>query len=208
MSWFGADPGGMRNNEPCFGVAWLRIDGTFETDTTDCAYEAMKWMMRRLEPPGAVGIDCPLWWSSCKSAARQIDVVLRRKYRHRIGQSVQSINSLRGAVLVQGVMLASLVRQQFPNMPITETHPKALLKAKHLEAQGRSHIASDFGFYGAEPKSDDRVDALVSAAVARNGSTNLWKTDLAELPRRAEEMDPQHTFFGPVNYLWFEKVSE
>ena len=82
------------------------------------------------------------------------------------------------------------------------------LKAKHLEAQGWSHIASDFGFYGAEPKSADRVDALVSAAVARNGSTNLWKNDLAELPRRAEEMDPQHTFFGPVNYYWFEKVSE
>jgi hypothetical protein len=42
MSWFGADPGGIRNGEPCFGLAWLRIDGTFETDTTDCAYEAMK----------------------------------------------------------------------------------------------------------------------------------------------------------------------
>ena len=105
-------------------------------------------------------------------------------------------------------MLASLVRQQFPRMPITETHPKALLKAKHLKAQGWSHIASDFGLYGAEPKSADRVDALVSAAVARNGSTNLWKIDLAELPRRAEEMDPRRTFFGSVNYYWFENVSE
>jgi len=93
-------------------------------------------------------------------------------------------------------------------MPFTETHPKALLKAKHLEAQSWSHIASDFGFYGAEPKSADRIDALISAAVARNGSTNLWKTDLAELPRRGEEMDPRSTFFGPVNYFWFEKVSE
>jgi hypothetical protein len=109
---------------------------------------------------------------------------------------------------VQGVMLAALVRQRYPKMPITETHPKALINAKHLEAQGWSHIASDFGFYGAELKSADRVDALVSAAVARNGSTNLWKTDLAELPRRIEEMDPSRTFFGPVNYYWFEKVSQ
>jgi hypothetical protein len=94
-------------------------------------------------------------------AERQVDVVLRRKYRHRIGHSVQSINSLRGAALVQGVMLAALVRQRYPKRPITETHPKALPKAKHLEAQGWPHIASDFGFYGAEPKSADRVDALV-----------------------------------------------
>jgi hypothetical protein len=40
---------------------------------------------------------------------------------------------------VQGEMLAALVRQRYPKMPITETHPKALINAKHLEAQGWSH---------------------------------------------------------------------
>jgi hypothetical protein len=50
---------------------------------------------------------------------------------------------------VQGLILAALVRQRYPKMPITETHPKALTNAKHLEAQGWSHIASGFGFYGA-----------------------------------------------------------
>ena len=52
------------------------------------------------------------------------------------------------------------------------------------------------------------VSMLSDQQPLRNGSTNLWKIDLAELPRRAEEMDPQRTFFGSVNYYWFEKVSE
>jgi len=110
MSWFGADPGGMRKRKPCFGVALLRDDGSFETSNTDCAYNANKWLFEKSTKPNAIGIDCPLWWSSWKSAERQVDVLLRKKYRDRIGQSVMPINSLRGAVLIQGVMLASLIR--------------------------------------------------------------------------------------------------
>ena len=37
MNWFGAEPGGIRKRKDCFGVAWLREDGTFETTATDCA---------------------------------------------------------------------------------------------------------------------------------------------------------------------------
>jgi hypothetical protein len=40
MDWFGADPGGTPNDKPCFGVAWLRKNGMFETASTDSAHSA------------------------------------------------------------------------------------------------------------------------------------------------------------------------
>jgi hypothetical protein len=57
MSWFGADPGGVRKRKSCFGVALLRDDGSFETNNTDCAYNAMNWWLERSGKPNAIGID-------------------------------------------------------------------------------------------------------------------------------------------------------
>jgi len=126
MDWFGASPGGSRNGKPCFGVAWLRKNGSFETSSTDCAHSALRWIQKRSVGPSAMGIDCPLWWSSSKSGERQVDLLLRRKYRdHNIGQSVRTSNSLPGSVLVQGMMLASEARKQWKEIKITETHPRA-----------------------------------------------------------------------------------
>jgi hypothetical protein len=208
MHWFGADPGGIRKRLRCFGVALLREDGTFETCATDCAHNAFRWLTEHTNAPTAIGIDCPLWWSAWKSAERQVDVLLRRKYRDRIGQSVQSINSLRGAALVQGIMLGYAVRARFPDVHITETHPKALLKAMHLSRATWSEIANTFKLEGSQPETPDQLDALLSAAVARNGSTGLWKDDLTKLARGMGEMDPRLTFFGPVNYFWFEPIAD
>src|SRR6516164_3818247 len=107
MDWFGADPGGTRNGKPCFGVAWLQKNGMFETASTDCAHTALRWIQKHSVVPLAIGIDSPLWWSSSNSGERQVDVLLRKKYRDNIGQSGrQNINALPGAVLVQGMMLA------------------------------------------------------------------------------------------------------
>ena len=66
MDWFNADPGGTRNWKPCFGVAWLRKNGMFETTSTDCAHTALRWIQKHSVEPLAIGIDCPLWWSSLK----------------------------------------------------------------------------------------------------------------------------------------------
>jgi hypothetical protein len=56
------------------------------------------------------------------------------------GQSgtVSHVNSLRGACLVQGVLIARLSRERWPEVPITESHPKALLR---LSAQAREFAA-------------------------------------------------------------------
>jgi predicted nuclease with RNAse H fold len=207
MDWFGADPGGTRKGKPCFGVAWLRKNGSFETSATDCAHSALRWIQKHSVVPLAIGIDCPLWWSSMKSGERQVDVLLRRKYRdHGIGSSVQALNSLPGAVLVQGMMLAGEARKHWKDVKITETHPRALLKAMHLTTEPWSTIAGKFDLDGPEPETRDQWDALLSAAVARNGYKHLWTVDLTDLPRGEGEMDPQHTFFGRVNYYWFERI--
>jgi len=207
MDWFGADPGGTRNGKPCFGVAWLGKNGTFETSATDCAHSAFRWIQKHSVVPLALGIDCPLWWSSSKSGERQVEVILRRRYRDNIGQSVQSLNSLSGAVLVQGMMLACEARKHWKEVKITETHPSALLKAMHLDKEPWSTIAGKFDLDGPEPETRDQWDALLSAAVARNGQKHRWKVDLTELPRGDGEMDPRHTFFGEANYYWFEPVA-
>lgn len=179
----------------------------FETSATDCAHSAMRWIQKHSVTPLAIGIDCPLWWSSSRGGERQVDVLLRQKYRGRIGQSVQSLNSLQGAILVQGTLLACEARKHWKDVKITETHPRALRKAMHLNTEPWSTIAQKFDLDGPEPETPDQLDALLSAAVARNGYKHSWTVDLAELPRGECEMDPQHTFFGKVNYYWFERIS-
>ena len=208
MDWFGVAPGGSRNGKALFGVAWLRKNGSFETSATDCGHSALRWIQKRSVVPSAIGIDCPLWWSSSKSGQRQVDLVLRKKYRDQdISQSVQASNNLPGAVLVQAFMLASEARKRWKDIKITETHPRALLKAMDLNKEPWSAIAGKFDLDGPEPETAEQFDALLSAAIARNGYKHAWTTDLTDLPRGDTEMDPQHSFFGKVNYYWFERIT-
>lgn len=77
----------------------------------------------------AAGIDSPLFWIG--NGDRRVDQIVRTKI-HALGArniwgTVQSVNSLRGACLAQGILAAWLLRSRFPNIRITESHPKALL---------------------------------------------------------------------------------
>jgi predicted nuclease with RNAse H fold len=124
MTWFGADPGGIDN----FGVAALHADGSFDTWGRSSVDEAVEL----IDAPEAIGIDCPMWWTSAVGRGRHVDAWLRQTHGLHPG-TVQSVNSLRGAVVVQGIMLAMRLRERHPNLPITETHPKALLVALELD---------------------------------------------------------------------------
>ncbi len=75
------------------------------------------------------GIDAPLFWS--EAGGRDVDILVRSAIKqlgapHPEG-TVQHINSLRGACLLQGVMTARLLQKQHPDIALTESHPKALL---------------------------------------------------------------------------------
>jgi hypothetical protein len=210
MAWFGADPGG----ENAFGVALLHPDGSFESVVVSCADDAMKWLCRKAVTILAAGIDAPLWWSSGNSGDRAADQYLREQ--HNIsGSTVQAANSLRGAVLIQGALLAMGLRKQSPNLPITEAHPKALLKAlwPDLSKSGPpwEKIAKRFQLEGSEPDDDERKDkrdALLAVVAAREGSTGQWTRDLALCERLTGEQRPADVPWGPVHYWWPETVTK
>lgn len=81
--------------------------------------------------PIAVGIDAPLIWS--ESGDRHCDrlvrgLVLRKTAAtgKRGSSTVSHVNSLRGACLVQGILIAAFSGTKWPSARITEAHPKAL----------------------------------------------------------------------------------
>ena len=53
--------------------------------------------------------------------------------------TVQQLNSLRGAALVQGLVAAMLLSQRVHGLPITETHPKAVLWLLRIASLARGH---------------------------------------------------------------------
>jgi hypothetical protein len=199
MIWFGADPGGV----DAFGVALLRDDGTFDTETLSCAEDAVRWLRDRQVAVTAAGIDAPLWWSSEKGSDRRADRTLHETR----ARPIQKANSLRGAALVQGVILAIRLREHSLARQITEVHPKALLRTLSLSGGDKDEqwrkMAGKFGLTDERPEEDEdhKRDALLAAIAAREGSTGVWTRDLA-LDRSSYEQDPASLPWGPVSYWW------
>lgn len=123
----GADPGGKGS----FGLAFPDASGELKCSTVSSAEEAAERIVSAGEPL-SMGIDAPMWWSASESGWRKADCRLRERYPAASG-SVLSVNSLRGAALAGGMMLATRVRESFPAVSITESHPKVLLSALDLD---------------------------------------------------------------------------
>ena len=195
-AWVGADPGG----EGCFGIAILTEDGQSLTSSVSCADEAIGFIRTRLDgAPAGVGVDAPLWWSSGRSGDRCADQWLRRRYRLSGGE-VQAANSLRGAALTQGAMFVQRIREIYPAVPVTESHPKALLK---VVAQGEWVTLIDLFSLRCSPPNHNERDALIAAVAAREGFQGRWSHDLS-VDRHPGEQDPRSYWLGPVHYYWPE----
>jgi len=194
--WIGADPGGIGN----FGAAILNTDGSTQTFCVDSADDAIKVITEHVKSmPAGVGVDAPLWWSSGRSGERQADRWIRAKYNLPGGQ-VQTLNSLRGAALIQGIMFVQRLRQLYPEVRVTETHPKAVRTALRVPAwddfSARYAVAGEIG-------SQHEFDAITSAVAAREGFDGRWKHDLS-LNRTASEQDPKQFWLAPIHYFWPE----
>ena len=128
--YLGFDPGGIKS----FGWAVLLIDPNggvhaLKTGVVSSAPDAIDAASSGLiGTPEAVGIDAPLFW--VENGDRRADAAIRRRVVVAGGQSgtVSSVNSLRGACVVQGILAARLVGALWGSVLITETHPKALLR--------------------------------------------------------------------------------
>ena len=143
--------------------------------------EAVKAVTAMGKPLG-LGIDAPMWWSAGEGGGRRADARLRERYGIS-GGTVQSGNSLQGAALIGGALLASRLREAFPGLRITESHPKALLLALRLDGvqfAARYGIQTNWG-------NEHERDAAIAAVCAREGFEGRWPTDLAKQRDRSEQ---------------------
>lgn len=195
--WVGADPGGING----FGVAVVEESGSTRCKTVSSVDEAVKWIEGSGTPLG-IGIDAPMWWSAVRGGGRRADARLRDAYGIPSG-TVQSVNSLRGAALIGGALLASRMREAFPRIRITESHPKALLLALSMDGAA---FASFFGIQDAWGNDEHQRDAAIAAVCAREGFCGRWPVDLAD-DRDGREQDPKSYWLAPVSYFWHEWIA-
>ena len=156
--WLGVDPSGEGN----FGVAILFSDRRLHSSSVSSAAEAVDLVVRANCSPVAIGVDAPLEWSAGKGGGRTADAWISRTYLISSG-TVQSVNSLRGAALAQGAITVELLRRHYPDLGVTESHLKALLKALGLE-----DYRDLFQSWGseAEGRTEHECDAVICAVAA------------------------------------------
>lgn len=147
-TFFGIDPGGKGN----FGWCVIEVDEMgskierLSSGTKSSIGEVLSELARATHriPLGA-GIDAPLFWRL--NGERKADQEIRKAVNRAGGHpaTVGHINSLRGACLVQGVLAAISLAKLWPEIQITESHPKALLVVKpdSLALFNRINFGSD-----------------------------------------------------------------
>ena len=192
MKLVGFDPGGKK----AFG--WCVV--TFDRASTSCvggiasdaeeAFTAVTDVLKE-EPPAAVGIDAPLFWVS--SEDRRADSEVRKLVRAAGGHNgtVAHVNSLRGACLAQGILIARKVAGSWPDAAISEAHPKALLKV----CEAARKFAENPDLSGVVDHMRDAALAAFAADAMANPSDG-WH-DLA-----LHESSPFFPAGAPVHY-WF-----
>ena len=195
--WAGADPGGIG----AFGVAVVDESGATRCATVSSVSEAATWVRAQGKPLG-IGIDAPMWWSAGPGGGRVADHRLRKAYPRIHSGTVQSVNSLRGAALAGGALLASWMREQDPGLRITEAYPKALLLA--LDMDGAT-FAERFGIRNVWGDEEHQRDAAIAAVRAREGFQGNWPLDLADHRERLEQ-NPKSYWLAPVSYWWPQQI--
>ena len=168
----GFDPGG----EGRFGWSICSVEDDelqrpLEMGLADDAEDALDQVKKTINSSGlsgrahvlAAGIDAPLFWG--RRGKREVDDVLRRALRDGMfptpSGTVQQVNSLRGACLVQGVLLARYLSDWNPGLPTTEAHPKALLHL--LRDSGRNDMTNLARLIEGPQRSEHERDATLSA---------------------------------------------
>lgn len=195
MHFVGFDPGG----EKAFGWAVLSATGPnlslVASGTCTGARTALSAAQAATSiAPVAFGTDAPLFWVD--AGDRKADETVRKMVCAAGGKSgtVNHVNSLRGACLVQGVLVTRLAAELWPRAAITEAHPKALLAASQVARDFATHIIRTLS-------TEHERDAALAAYAAFSFVTqaNDWH-DLA-----AKEQNPFFPGGKRVAY-WFPKL--
>ena len=156
----GFDPGGKSGNKFGWCVAEFRPWRVIAANGASCADDAFCRASQAVETHGgrlvAAGIDAPLTWAR-NGGQRKAD-----KHVQQWG-TASGVNSLWGACLVQGFLLAKVLEEKHPKCLITETNPKALL---NCVSAAREALEGAWK----EGESEDVRDAIVSAWAAAQAS--------------------------------------
>lgn len=202
----GYDPGGNGKH----GVACAAIqDGNILNVTTSTfpAVEDVIALILNSKTPLGIGVDTLTCWATGASGWRPADRWLRKRYDC-LRNSVAAPNSLYGSMCVSGMALLVVVRQAFPQLFVTETHPKVLYYELHRERydyNGPKKALMDKSLsqlLGVEvaPRNDHEWDAAVSTLPVLRGLDGSWPRNLHALP-----MDCDGRLISPCGktaYVW------
>lgn len=160
----------------------------------------------------AAGIDTITEWNGGRSGWRPADHWLRETYPD-VKKSVVALNSIYGAMAVNGASFLTLLRPRFHSdgTMITEAHPKvcyfAITGIVHAWPKRREDMTEwllrELGIESPESGfgvNDHSFDAGVSILGALRGLNGDWTHDLHT--ESNESCGPRVQPFGPTHYWW------
>ena len=206
MIYLGYSPGGSTGIANKSGVSVLTVsDGgaRYETEAVGCVDDAMVWFADRLDgaAPSAAGIDAFLFWETSRCGWRAADRWLRATYSP-VMRNVLPSNSVQGAAAIQGMALGISLRKAWPELVLTEAHPKVLYYAmtgdryEWTPKVNRWLLDMTGAVNGPSIQTQNEWRALVSAWTAAMGHSQRWRVDLRKQSKCAVEPA------GPVAYWW------
>jgi len=149
----------------------------------------------------AAGIDAPLFWQA--AGDRMVDQMVRSKISQcgASSSTVNNVNSMPGACVIQGMMAAMLLRKTYLNIALTESHPKALLSllGKRRESTSLTDLPAYFTIATPKAMSEDERDAALGAlaAYAMSASLNGWQDLYPHEMDAITPLDPRPGYWMP-----------
>jgi hypothetical protein len=206
--YVGFDPGGIG----AFGWAVVSIDalpmrimGHGVLSHAERAFgAAVKCAGERID---GVGIDAPLFWSLAgdRNAGQRVRRAITKLGAP--GGTVGHVNALRGACLIQGMLVALRCREKLGRVPITESHPKALLwlTGKATKKQRPDVVTFDdlvdcVSFDGAGALTDHERDATLGAVAAFSAVSNKngWRDLYLLETNPVTPLNPPPAYWMPI----------
>ena len=201
----GYDPGG--NGAHGLAIATYQDGEVIELELSTCrtAEKAIAAICVHENVLG-IGIDTLTCWSTGPSGWRPADRWLKNNYPS-ITNSIASANSLFGSMGLNGMAVLLKLRQTFPGIHVSETHPKVL----YFELAQSKY---DYGTNSAEMDAllgellgmrintgnDHEWDAAVSVYALSCGLKGRWAHDLHRLATQQDESIVEPA--GTTSYWW------
>lgn len=202
----GFDPGGRNPRAKSGNFGWSicqlvgsgleRLETGLARDAVDALDQVQQELGRQGQPPvRAAGIDAPLFWGP--RGERAVDCEIRQALRaiQVPTGTVIPVNSLYGAVVVQGPLLGWHLRTAWPDLPITEAHPTVMWRLLRRQQQ-HAATAAMVRQLTAGLESDHKRDATRAAVGAwvMQGRVPGWRDLLDGEPK------PVYPFGTVVSY--------